>query len=111
MKNKLLALLLICVVKLQADPITITLTLSDASQAAYARVQTCETDTNLVSLKPADYVAALLMQSVNGVTKQEKQADVAMIAAKLQAADATTQDAVKNVLGVQAKDVIPSDTK
>lgn len=109
MKNKLIALLLLCAVKLQADPVTIQITLSDAQQAAYARVQTRETDTNLVSLKLPDYVVALLMQSVTGVTKQERNADVQMLAEKLKAADSTTQEAVKNVLSVKAEDVIPAD--
>lgn len=106
---KKLIILSLLTASVWAGDITITLTLTDAQQAAYARVQTRETDTNLVVLKPSDYVSALLMQSVNGVLKQERNSDVQMLAAKLKAADTATITSVQSTLKVDPSAVIPAD--
>lgn len=109
--KKLILLASFIAATLFADDLKITLTFNDVDQAAWKRVKSRESNTNLLNMDLGTYITSVLEQSRTNVVNQERNTDLQMLAAKLKVADAVTKDAVKNVLGVQAKDVIPEDAK
>lgn len=106
---KKLILLFLAVISLMASDLVVTLTFNDVDQAAWKRVQSRESNTNLLNMDLGTYITSVLEQSRTNVVNQERNADIQMLAAKLKASDQTTQDSVKSTLKIDSKDVIPAD--
>jgi len=100
-----LAILILCAIQIvRADPITVTVTLTDADQAALAQRQSRETDANVVALSISDYALSLFDRSRTNITVTEsvlsQKAAKDVIGAAFLSADSATQDSVQKALGV-----------
>lgn len=102
MKNTILCLLILCVVKLSADPITVIVTLTDDDQWSYQRIlaRFASQNTNYVGMKLTDFVVGTFDQSRTNTTSLEKQIWIQEGTAVYVASDPATKAQVRALVGI-----------